>query len=71
MLREHSRTQNKLKQDLGSLFYRRFRMKRSTRFCLILTGPYGWTGIKGKREYGAMSRNGGQEFDQYGGQRIG
>ena len=46
MLREHSRTQNKLKQDLGALFYQRFRMKRFTRFYLILMAFCGSMVIK-------------------------
>jgi type IV secretion system protein VirB11 len=55
MLREHSRTQNKLKQDLGELVLSAL---SDDEIYEVLLNPDGilWVdGYKGKREYGAMS----------------
>ena len=55
MLREHSRTQNKLKQDLGSLVLSALSDESIYEILLNPDGALWVDGYQGKREYGTMS----------------
>ncbi len=55
MLREHSRTQNKLKQDLGPLVLSALSDDRIYEVLLNPDGTLWVDGYQGKREYGVMS----------------
>ena len=55
MLREHSRTQNKLKQDLGDLVLSALSDEEIYEVLLNPDGVLWVDGYKGKREYGLMS----------------
>ena len=55
MLREHSRTQNKLKQDLGNLVLSALSDEEIYEVLLNPDGVLWVDGYKGKREYGLMS----------------
>ena len=55
MLREHSRTQNKLKQDLGSLVLSALSDEEIYEVLLNPDGTLWVDGYQGKREYGRMS----------------
>ena len=56
MLREHSRTQNKLKQDLGPLVLSALKDEEIYEILLNPDGTLWVDGYQGKREYGLMSR---------------
>ena len=55
MLREHSRTQNKLKQDLGDLVLSALSDEEIYEVLLNPDGVLWVDGYQGKREYGVMS----------------
>ncbi len=55
MLREHSRTQNKLKQDLGALVLSALSDEQIYEILLNPDGTLWVDGYKGKREYGTMA----------------
>jgi type IV secretion system protein TrbB len=57
MLREHSRTQNKLKQDLGNLVLAALSDEEIYEVLLNPDGVLWVDGYKGKREYGLMGRD--------------